>query len=167
MSVQDLPEPPPPPDAPRRIRLHPFQWVGVAVLATLPVLALAGTFGESRETTEVSGSEVSAAIRYPTRFRYKQLDQIEVQLRNVSARLIDTVTVSLDTAFATRFSTVRAIPDFARPFDVPVTRLEPGTWRLVIVEIQAERYGSHAGALTISTGGADTLRAPLAIRVFP
>lgn len=152
---------------PRRIRLHRFQWVGLALLLVPPALALAGALGESWRAELASSGSLAAAIRYPSRFRYKQLNQIEVQLRNLGTGMLDTVWVSLDTALTSRFSTVRSIPPFDRPFRIPLTQLEPASTRLVLVEIQAERYGSHTGTLTVTGGGPDTLRIPLRILVFP
>ena len=45
-SAGDLPEPPPPPETPRRVKLYVYQWIGLAFLVSLPVLAWAGVFGE-------------------------------------------------------------------------------------------------------------------------
>lgn len=167
MAITNLPDAPPAPHAPRRVRLHPFQWVGLALLLAMPVLALAGVFGESWRVEHVRGANIAVQMRYPSRFRYKQLNQIEVQLRNHSASALDTVRVSLDTAFLTRFSTVRALPAFERPFELALSRVEPGASALVIVEIQAERYGTATGTLTVTSGGGDTVRVPLHVRVFP
>lgn len=165
MAVDALPEPPPAPSAPRRVRLYAFQWFGLALLAVLPLLAALGQLGETWDEATMSGDALDVSVRWPTRFRYKQLNSITVQVRNVGVATRDTVTVSLDTALANRFSTVRAIPAFARAYEAEITDLRPGESRLVVVELQAEEYGSHTGALTIESG--EALRMPLSIRIFP
>jgi hypothetical protein len=165
MTLDDLPEPPQPPDAPRRFRLYRYQWAGLAILSTLPILAIAGTFGETWSEATLSSSRLEVTVRVPTRYRYKQLNQIEVQVRNRTDVALDTVRVALDTAFTARFSTVRSIPAFARPFEAELVRLEPGETRLVLMELQAERYGRHRGTLTVAA--TDTLRMPLSVTIFP
>ncbi len=165
MPVEELPDPPAPPSLPRRIRLYRYQWVGLGLIVALPVLALAGVFGESWRSEEARGADVEAAVTWPERFRYKQVNSIEVRVRNTSSRVLDTMTVALDTALAGRFSTVRAIPSFTRPYETDLTDLRPGETSLVLVEIQAERYGRHEG--TLSVIHRDTVRIPISIRIFP
>lgn len=165
MPVDPQPEPPPPPRTPRRVRLYAFQWFGIALLAVMPLLAALGQLGETWDEATMSGEVLAVSVRWPTRFRYKQLNSITVQVQNVGAATRDTVTVSLDTALANRFSTVRAIPAFARAYEAELTDLRPGESRLVVMELQAEEYGRHAGALTIASG--ESLRMPLSIRIFP
>ena len=165
MSLETLPDPPPAPEVRRRIRLYPYQWVGLIVLASMPVLAVAGTFGESREAHHGRSAGLDVVVRYPGRMRYKQQHQIEIQLRNVATRAYDTVWVTVDSALLARFSDVRAIPPFTRAFEVPVVHVAPGESRLVLLEVQAEQYGHHDGVITVAAG--DTVRSAVAVRVFP
>lgn len=165
MALEDLPDPPSPPDAPRHVRLHPHQWIGLALLAVLPILALMGLFGETWETEVARGRGLDVVVGYPDRYRYKQVNSLEVELRSTSGQPLDTLAVALDTAFVRRFSGVSANPPFIRPFVSHVTDLEPGESRLVVIELQGERYGRHEGVLTVS--GPDTIRVPLSILILP
>lgn len=165
MPVEQLPDPPAPPDAPRRLRLYRYQWVGVAFLLVLPALAVAGVFGESFRTATASGPGARLEVTYPHRFRYKQLNSIEARVRNTSGARVDTLRLVLDSAFASRFSTVRAIPAFERPWEVALTDVAPGETRLVVVEIQGEHYGRHEGSFRLA--GTDTVGVPLSVRIFP
>ena len=164
MSSSDLPEPPPPPETRRRAKLYVYQWIGLAVLAVLPVLAGAGVLGESFRTQRLTAGAIDVAVTYSSRLRYWQVNQIEVQVRNTSATALDTVRVSLDSAFALRFANVVSQPGFDSPFEVAVD-IPPRQARVILIEIRADRYGRHSGLLTISA--ADTARVPLAITVFP
>lgn len=166
MPLDDLPEPPPPPETRRRIRLYVYQWIGLLLLLLLPVLASAGVFGESWRVERASVGALSVVVSYPSRFRYKQLNQIEVQVRNTSGTALDSVKVSLDTSFATRFSTVASVPPLERAFELSIAAIPPSASRLAIIEIQAERYGRHSGTLTIASAP-DTVRVPLAVLIFP
>lgn len=165
MPLHSLPDPPDPPQAPRRFRLYPYQWVGLALLAMLPLLALAGVFGETWAETSVSSSDLAVTVRYPSSYRYKQLNSIEVRVRNTSPAVLDTARVAVDTAFANGFSSVRAIPALIRAYETEVLNLRPNESRLVVIELQGERYGRHAGLLRVIAS--DTLQVPLSITIFP
>ncbi len=168
MSLDSLPEPTPPPDAERHVRLYRFQWVGVFLLAVFPVLGALGYFGETWADTRAEDGGLAASIRYPDRFRYKELNSLTLQIRNAGESVVDTLTIAQDTALANRFSTVHAIPSFTRAYEVELTAVQPGETRLVVVELQAEEYGRHEGPLTITANGSRTpLRVPLSIVVFP
>lgn len=165
MSLDHLPDPPGPPEAPRHVRLYRFQWIGLPLLAIVPILALAGAFGESWRVEEATSASLDATVHYPSRYRYKQLNSIEVWVTNRGAAAVDTLTVALDSALANRFSTVRAIPSFREPWEVELTDVLPGETRLVVIELQGERYGRHVGDLELM--GLDTVAVPLSIRIFP
>lgn len=165
MSEKDLPEPPQLPDAPRHVRVYRYQWVGLVVLTVFPLLAALDVFGEHWTVERMDGVSLEATVRYPDRYRYKQLNSVTVQLTNTSGVTLDTVRVQLDTALANRFSTVTSTPSFDEPYSVPLTGVAPGETRWVVIELQGEEYGRHEGELRIV--GGDTLRLPLSIRIFP
>jgi hypothetical protein len=165
MSIHRTDEPPPPPDAPRRLRLYRFQWAGLALLASLPVMALAGVFGETWKVASARSSVLAVTLKYPDRFRYKQLNQLEVQVENLSERPLDTIRVTLDSAYLSRFSTVNTIPPWSQAFELLLTDVRPRETRLALVEIQAERYGMHRGTLSVIAG--DTLTVALSTMIFP
>jgi len=167
MSIEDRSaNPPPPPETERRIRLRPLQWVGVPLVLVLPVvLGALGVFGESWDTAHASSSTVSATVHWPTRFRYKQLNEIQVRVENRTAAPIDTVTIVVDTTYLSRFSTVRGVPALDEPYRLHLLDVRPAEPRLAIIELQAERYGRHRGLLSIIAG--DTARVPLWTTIFP
>ena len=165
MSAREQPEPPPPPEITRRIKLYPYQWIGLGVLALLPVLAWAGVLGESWRVERGRIGALDVVVSYPSRFRYKQLNQIEVQVRNASAAALDSVRVALDTAFGARFSTVQSLPPLDDAFSLTISTIPAQQTRLAVIEIQGERYGRHQGTLTIAAS--DTVRISLSITIFP
>ncbi|HEX2167380.1 MAG TPA: hypothetical protein VHG09_09145, partial [Longimicrobiales bacterium] len=59
--VDDLPDPPGPPEIERKLSMYRFQLIGLPFLLAIPLLALFGVFGESRSDLRAeSGSlEVS------------------------------------------------------------------------------------------------------------
>lgn len=164
--VDSLPDPPGPPEIRRKLSLYRFQLIGLPFLVAIPVLALFGVFGERWSTVHDANGALETSVHYPTAFRYKMIDAIDLHVRNRGAAPIDTITVSLDTAYAGRFSTVTAVPPFTGPFEIDLPNVAPRESRRVRIEIQAEQYWSHSGELTI-TAGADTIRVPLTTLVYP
>jgi hypothetical protein len=166
----DRSDDPPFPQAPeieRRIRIPQWRALGVLVILAVPAMALAGVFGESRDRATSTGPNVSVQVEFPTRYRYKMLNSINTSITNRSARPIDTTTVRLDSSYALRFSTVVFTPAAERAYEVPLTDIAPGETRLVVMELQGERYGRHRGRLHIQTTNGDTLAIPISTVIFP
>lgn len=161
------PEPPPPPEIDRRLRLYPWQWIGLPILVLIPVLALFGVFGHTWAEVRDAGADVEMEIRYPSRFRYKELQAMYVSVRNRSDRVLDTVTVAFDTAYINRFSTVTFKPDISRAYEVELTDLMPGDVRLIMVEIQGEAYWGHHGAISARHSDSDTAEVHVSTFIFP
>ena len=137
------------------------------MLLLIPVLAFFDIFGETSATIRLEDDALSVEIRYPTKFRYKQINEIQVAVVNRSNAPIDTVTVAFDPSYISDFSTVQFTPSVEKAFQVPLTDVEPGETRLVEVELQAEQHGRHSGRVIIATADADSLEATLSTFTFP
>ena len=159
-------EPPRPPVFPRRLALTYKQRVGLPLLVAIPVLTLFGLFGERSATLSASTKSIEMSVRYPTRFRYRQIQPLEITVRNLSPRVIDTVDVSIDTAYITRFSSVRIEPAPRRAFVISLIDMRPGEARLVAGELWGQEYGRHVGRITASTR-VDTATVVVRTLVFP
>lgn len=156
------------PEHTRRVRLHALQWAGIPLLLAVPVLALLGVFGESFASEEAVGSELALRAEYSTRYRYKQINAVQVSVENVAEVTLDTVVVSFDPAYVRQFSTLVFIPAPQVPFEVRFTQLEPGMSRIAWAELQGEKYGMHRGTLeAYSPGRADTTRVTLRTLILP
>src|SRR5881275_2111873 len=103
-------EPPRAPAITRRLALTRKQLIGLPLLAAIPILTLFGVFGEQQSSLHAASRSVDMRVRYPTRFRYRQIQSLEVTVRNTSDQTIDTISVSLDTAYISGFSSVRIDP---------------------------------------------------------
>jgi hypothetical protein len=95
------------------------------------------------------------------------LNEVHVFVKNVSGQRLDTVTVSFDSTYISRFSTVTFLPAATRPYDVEMTGVLPGEDRLVVVELQGEQYWRHEGELRVSGGEGDTTSFALSTIIFP
>jgi hypothetical protein len=155
-----------PPQTRRRIAFTRKQRIGIPILALIPLLALFGVFGERSTTIEARSASLTVSVRYPVRFRYRQTEPLEIVVRNLSPTVIDTIEVSLDTAYVTRFASVRITPEPRTAFTVPLVGVKPGEQRLVAAELQGERYGRQHGRLVVSTPNDSTVLS-LRTLVFP
>ncbi len=160
------PEPVGPPVTAPRLSLTRKQYLGLPLLAAIPVLTLFGVFGESRHSVRAASAALEMTVRYPSRFRYRQIQSLEVTVRNRSTRALDTVSVSLDTSYITRFSSVRIEPAPRDAYVVKLPNLQPDESRLVSAELWGEHYGSHGGRIW-AAAGTDTVSSIIRTIVFP
>lgn len=158
--------PPPAPEMRRGIRLYPHQWVGIPILALLPLLALLGVFGKTRDARTSTGPVLEIRAEYPARMRYKMLDDVAVRVGNRSGAPLDSVTVHFEESHLAGFSNVTFTPQASEVYRVTLGRLDPGEERAVAVEVQAERYGRWTGAIVAATGN-DTAAVEVSTLVFP
>ena len=154
------------PEVSRRLNFTRKQLIVMPLFAAIPILSLFGLFGERRAAVYAASRSVAMSIRYPRRFRYRQVQSLDIAIRNVSARVIDTIDVSLDTAYVSRFSSVRIEPAPRAAFTVAITDVQPGESRLISAELWGDRYGRHQGRIRAVVRG-DTAAATVQTIVFP
>lgn|SRR5688572_29232234 len=164
-------EPPQPPPIERKLKLYLTQIIGIPLLILVPVLALLGMFGETEDKVTTSNPQLEMQVDYPTRFRYKMLDSVIVSLSNTSAQPISAVEVGFERSYVEGFSTVTFTPAAHEITDsayfVEVADLQPGETRIISVDIQAEKYGRHQGAITATAENAEALRVLIETFTFP
>lgn len=159
-----------PPQAPglrRKLRFGRLQAVGIVAMFSIPLLALAGVFGESWETTRAQSPDLSIHVEYPERFRYKQINKLVVSIENRGAETMDSVMVAFDPAYVLAFSGPLFIPSASQAFRVPLTQLEPGDTELILLKIQGEKYGRHSGDIRVWNTRGDSLAVTVSTFIFP
>ncbi len=165
MSESELPEPPSLPDPPRHVRLYRHQWIGLPLLALIPVLALAGVFGETSAHVQRRSDSLDVAVQYTDRYRYRQSNSLRIEVHNTGPATLDTITLTLDTTFANRFSSVSGIPEFRRAYEVELTDVRPGERALAVIELKGDRFGRHEGMLHVRAR--ESIDIPLSILILP
>lgn len=158
--------PPEPPPGVARLRLTRLQRFGLPVLFLVPILALFGLLGEHFTTAHARGAGAVLDARYPDRAHYRQPLSIRVQVRNATPTRMDTLTVTLDSAFMSGFSEVSVSATLNGAYRARLTDLAPGETRDVTAMVSGERAGRHAGSISVTTP-LGTVRAPVATFVFP
>jgi hypothetical protein len=160
---EELPQPP---SIVPKIHLSWKQRLGVPVLLAIPILALFGIFGERTAATHVTTSSLDMVVSYPSRLHYRQVQSLQVSIRNLSARVLDTVSVVFDTAYVSRFTGVKFEPPAESPYTVDLTSVKPGESRLVSIELWGQDYGRHRATIVARTGS-DSAMVRFTTIVFP
>ena len=142
------------------------QWIGFPIMLAIPIAALFGLFGERTALSRVKSASLDVAVSYPERFRYRQVQPLHLTVRNLSSQAIDTVTVSFDTAYISRFSSVRFDPPAKRAYTIELTDVKPTESRFVAVELWGQDYGMHRGAI-VARAGTDSAVVRIRTFVFP
>lgn len=146
------PEPPTPPEVPRRLRFHRLQLIGVPLLAVLPVLALVGVFSpRTLEAGGVSGS-VGLTVRYPATLRYQMQGRLEIRARNLGDTPAQ-LAVEVERQYADRFEGLAFTPAVTEAttgsYRVELGTVPAGASRSVSVEIRADDYWRSSGTVTL------------------
>ena len=159
-------QPPQPPEIDRGFKFVPSQMVGVLLFLAVVISAAFGAFGPSQQSTTAQAGPLDVRIEQPARFRYKQIDPLTILVTNRGRSALDTVRASIDTAYMRAFSNVKSTPSASEPWLIELVDVAPGQTRRIDFELQAELYGRHRGALTISAAG-DSARVPLMTFIWP
>ena len=165
-SEEHDPRPAQPPPMDRGLRLPWSQWLGVSIIAAIPVLAIFGVFGERWQTSETEGAGLRARVEYPTRLRSMSRKSMTVEIENRSSTSLDTVEVVFDPAYMGRFSSPAFIPPPRDAYTVSLLGLRPAETRMVHVDVQGESIGRHDGRIVVRSRG-DSIALALGTTVFP
>jgi hypothetical protein len=163
-------QPPQPPETKKKLQFTKSQLIGMPFILLVPILALFGLFGETIGRIPMASSDLQVTVEYPTKYRYKQIQPMEIFVHNISTSQIQTVTVSVDTGYLLSFSNVTFTPSVdevtAEAHIVHLTDVKPGENRLVSVELQAEQYWQHRGTVAVQANG-EPLMAEIRTFIFP
>lgn len=163
---QESDRPPEPPPFDRRIELDWPQKIGVPMLALIPLLAMAGVFGERWASQERENTQIAATVRYPTRLRAKLTRPMTVTVENRGATVLDTIEVAFDSTYVDRFVDINIIPQPLEAYVASVTNVRPGETRRVHAEFISDKVGRHSGRVVVRARG-DSIMFAVRTIVFP
>lgn len=161
------PLPPQPPDTEARVRLSLAQRIGLPLMALVPVLALAGVFGERQARREDARGPLLISAQVPTRLRYRQRTTLELSVTNRGVATLNDVRVRIDSSYLDRFSNVSLSPSASPDGAVRFGSLRPKESVRLTVTLEGERTGALHAAAIVSDAEGDTARVALASIVFP
>lgn len=160
------PEPPQPPPFQRKLQIAPLQMVVIPLLLLIPLLALFGLFGENHASAQGNNQELNVRVDYVSRYRYKMINTMMVEVTNQSGQSPITITVAFDRSYIDGFSEVTFTPSTetitAEAYEVELTEVAAGETRVVEVEMRGEHYWTHKGL--VSASGADGEPVEIAVR---
>jgi hypothetical protein len=152
---------------PRRVHLYRGQWIGLPLLLLLPVLAMAGVFGEGRSTQTYTDQLVRFELDYPTRLRARQHSHITVRVERLAGNAADTIRVEFDPAWLDHFTELTIVPEPARPWIVELAGLERGDTAVVRVGLEANSHWRRSGRIRLSHAGGATHDVATTTFIFP
>lgn len=161
----DVAAPHAPTDTPS-VRLTRKQKLGLPLLALVPLLALFGVFGDSQKTIVIASPSLGITINYPERMRYRQSERLDISVVNRGSHVLDTVLLSVDTSYLSRFIDVRGNSSPTKDFSVPLLAMRPGEARLVTIELTGDRYWRHPATVS-ATSGLERTTVAFSTFVFP
>jgi hypothetical protein len=138
----------------------------MALLAVVPILAVLGAFEPKDEQTKASGTTLELALRYPSLSRHKALEQIEIEITNLTAAAMPTVVVSLDRRFLGGFSKLAFLPEPQSAYRFEMRNVLPGETRQIAIELEAERVGRFKGDVA-ARNAQETVRANASTFILP
>ncbi len=156
MPATDAIEPPQPPTYRRVVRLGALEWVGIPLLAVLPLLSLTGLLGPSQGRLSVEApGPLTLELTHPSRLRHKGGGALEIVVINTGTQPAQALSVALDAAYLSRFSRAEATPaaeDIAEGrVRVPLPPLEPGARTNVHLRLEAKDWGRLPGWVELGT----------------
>jgi hypothetical protein len=168
---QENVQPPQPPEFTPKFKLYPYQYIGMPIILLIPILALLGVFGEKVAETEAASGDLQVRVEYPLRTHYRLQHEIEVAITNLSEQVLPALTIQFDTNLMRAFTDITFAEEPERitgdGYEVRIEDVAPGETRLVSVDVRAERYWAHDGAISVSGEGVDPVSIPLSVFVFP
>jgi len=162
---------PKPPQVVRKVRLYAFQYVGLPLLLSIPVLALLGVFGHGPVTTQQANTGLALTVEYLPRCRYKLIDTMMVSVQNQTDTALPSVLVSFSRAYVDQFSNLSFSPAAARitdqAYEVQLRDLLPAETQVVALELKCEQYGHHTGHITAEAEGMAAVSVEIQTFTFP
>ena len=160
--MDDVAQPPSPPDFPRRFRVTPLQAVGIPLLLLLPVLHLVGLLDAASARTTIEQGDWRVDYELTTRQRYQKPLHLHVRLTNGSAATRG-ITVFVDTAYLSRFVEVRASPPLEHDGATPLLEIASGKTAVVRLDLTPKMIGWVEGGIVIRGEG---IRREIGLRSF-
>lgn len=159
------------PEFKRRVKLYPYQWIGIPLIMLIPILTALGVFGVTLEDATNANSIIRLNVQYPTRTRFDINSPMVITVENLTDTPLGTVTIALDLAYISGFDIGGALPSITRitatSIEVDFTPIPPHEKRSFRLDLTADQYGTQSGRVTASSLNGAPLEVPLSTFVFP
>lgn len=148
------------------MHLYRAQWVGLPGLALLPLLAMAGVFGETAERVTAASGALEIEVEYPSRIRTGQTARVDVVIRNPGAAPVGELQVLLDPRWLEGAANLLIQPAPETPFHVRLGPIAAGAESRLRLEFRWEHLWTREGAIVVTDAGAVT-RIPVRTFILP
>lgn len=169
----------PPRTYPRLVRLGTLEWVGIPLLATLPLLSCVGALGpgDAHQSTQVSlpPGTLELAVEYPARLRHSTKGELLATVRNTGDGAVQGLVLGLDAAYLRELVPTDEGPApvglrrQAQRVELPLPPLRPGESATLRLRVLAESWGRVSGGVELgrADGGPALARLDLRTLVLP
>jgi hypothetical protein len=171
MPHADVPETPVGPEITPKLKLHAHQKIGIPLLLLIPILAILGLFGVNTNELQAEAEDVSISVQYPTRFRYRQINTIEVGITNNTDDSLQPVTAYFDREYIDHFANADFTPQVSHitetAYIVELEEMPAGETYYINVEIEAHDVGYHRGEIRVEADSTQSTQVEVETLVFP
>jgi len=141
----------------RMVRLGRLEWIGVPLLALLPLLSLGGWLGPATErlsaTVPNGAGSLTVEIAYPSRTRHRAGSELAIQVTNAGPGEARDLAIGIEEAYLARFSRADAQPApdavAAGRVRMPLPALRAGERASVRVRLEADDWGRLPGWIEV------------------
>jgi hypothetical protein len=163
--------PPPPPEIERRLQFHREQWLLVPLMFVVPLLALLGVLGGTRERAAIDLGGITLTVEFAPRDHLEDWGRIEVTVVIRSPAPLLDARVEFTRDMLDRLWQPTFHPPLRRIdagwYVVPLGEVPPGEARAVTLDYRSTDPGRLAGAVRVRSGDAALAELPLAVTVLP
>jgi hypothetical protein len=148
---------------PRQVRLGAIEWIGIPLLALLPVLGLVGALGPSNASLAVSvpTAQLRIELSHPARLRHKGDGEMRVLVRNTGSSEQRGLSIGLDQHYLEGFGRVQALPPLqslgGEALRIELPGLPAGESASVRLMLEAGDWGRHPGWIELANERGTTL----------
>jgi hypothetical protein len=168
---EDIPTTPIGPEITPKLMLHSHQKIGIPLLLLIPILALLGLFGVNTNELQAEAEDVAITVRYPTRFRYRQINTIEVSIANNTDDSLQPITAYFDREYIDHFANAEFTPQVSHiteeAYVVLLEEIPAGETYYINVEIEAHDVGYHRGEIRVESATTQSTQVQVETLVFP
>jgi len=129
------------------------EFVGILLIALLPVLAVFGVFGPDRRSVVATSAGIGIEVDYPSRLRFENLERLQILVTNNTAAPRD-ITLEIDPAYLEAYSGLLFTPAPDERYVFRIVGLPSGESRVVSAELSAHEYGKHSGSVRFASADA-------------
>jgi hypothetical protein len=143
--------------------------LGVLLLAALPIVAAVGLLDTQVRVAEAGTADLVIRVEYPSRIRATQRTTLRVAITGSrDGDAMASARVTLPAGYLSGFDVGRITPDPVASGELEISLdAAAGPSVRVDVELEARRFGVHAGEIRVAPARGEPVTVPIRTFIFP